>query len=94
MMSKSLKIAHLTCVHKRFDTRIFKKQCISLSKKDNYNVSLIVADGLGSTKHKNINIYDVGLSKNRFNRVFISVQKIYLKALNLDCDIYHLHDPD
>ena len=57
MMSKSLKIAHLTCVHKRFDTRIFKKQCISLSKKDNYNVSLIVADGLGSTKHKNINIY-------------------------------------
>ena len=94
MMSKSLKIAHLTSVHKRFDTRIFKKQCISLSKKDNYNVSLIVADGLGSTKHKNINIYDVGPSKNRFDRIFISVKKIYLKALDLDCDIYHLHDPE
>ena len=94
MTSKPLKIAHLTTVHKRFDTRIFKKQCISLSRKDNYNVSLIVADGLGSTKHKNINIYDVGPSKNRFDRIFISAKKIYLKALDLDCDIYHLHDPE
>lgn len=94
MTSKPLKIAHLTSVHKRFDTRIFKKQCISLSRKDNYDVSLIVADGLGSTKHKNINIYDVGPSKNRFDRIFISAKKIYLKALDLDCDIYHLHDPE
>ncbi len=94
MTSKSLKIAHLTSVHKRFDTRIFKKQCISLSKKNHYNVNLIVADGLGSTKHKNINIYDVGPSKNRFDRIFISAKKLYLKALDLDCDIYHLHDPE
>ncbi len=94
MMSKSLKIAHLTCVHKRFDTRIFKKQCISLSRRDNYNVNIVVADGLGNTKHKNINIYDVGSSKNRFDRMFNSVKKIYLKALDLDCDIYHLHDPE
>ena len=94
MTSKSLKIVHLTSVHKRFDTRIFKKQCISLSRKGHYNVSLIVADGLGSTKHKNINIYDVGPSKNRLDRIFKSAKKIYLKALDLDCDIYHLHDPE
>ena len=80
-MLKSLKIAHLTSVHKRFDSRIFKKQCISLSKKDNYDVCLIVADGLGSASKDNINIYDVGSSKNRFDRVFISVKKIYLKAI-------------
>jgi len=94
MMLKSLKIAHLTSVHKRFDSRIFNKQCISLSKKDNYDVCLIVADGLGSASKDNINIYDVGSSKNRFDRVFISVKKIYLKALDLDCDVYHLHDPE
>jgi len=38
-------ICHITTVHSRFDTRIFLKECISLTKL--YKVFLIVADGLG-----------------------------------------------
>jgi len=37
-------ICHITTVHSRFDTRIFLKECISLTKL--YKVFLIVA-GLG-----------------------------------------------
>jgi len=38
-------ICHITTVHSRFDTRIFLKECISLTKL--YKVFLIVADRLG-----------------------------------------------
>ena len=37
-------ICHLSTVHGRYDTRIFKKQCRSLSEAG-YNVSFIVTDG-------------------------------------------------
>jgi len=44
-MSK-IKNSHLTSVHPRYATRIFIKECTSLAKIDDYNVNLIVADGL------------------------------------------------
>ena len=39
-------ICHMTCVHQRYDTRIFQKECRSLAA-NGYDVSLIVADGKG-----------------------------------------------
>lgn len=90
---KKYKVAHLTSVHPRLDTRIFYKECISLSQKG-YSVSLIVADGKGYELHTGVSILDVGITKGRLSRVIHVPQKIYDKALSINADIYHLHDPE
>jgi hypothetical protein len=53
------KIIHLTSVHPRNDTRIFFKECKSLSV-NGYDVYLVVADGLGNKNDDNVNVVDVG----------------------------------
>ena len=85
-------ICHLTSVHKRYDTRIFIKECKSLSKY--YEVNLVVADGKGDEIKNGINIYDVGKLDGRLNRMFKTTRMIFKKAVELNCDIYHLHDPE
>jgi len=88
------KITHLTSVHPRYDTRIFIKECSSLAKIENYEVSLIVADDKGDELKNNVSIYDVGKLQGRLNRIFKTTKKIFQKAIELDSDIYHLHDPE
>jgi glycosyltransferase involved in cell wall biosynthesis len=89
-----MRICHLTSVHQRFDMRIFIKECSSLAKNDNYDVSLIVSDGLGDEKKNGVRIFDVGKFNGRINRIFKTTGRIFKKAKNLDCDIYHFHDPE
>lgn len=87
-----IKVVSITSAHPRYDTRIFHKICKSLSKK--FDVSLIVADGKGDTVKDDIKIFDVGTSKGRLDRVLNSVKKIFKEAVELNADIYHLHDPE
>lgn len=87
------KVAHLTSVHYRYDTRIFLKQCASLSA-NGFSVSLIVADGRGNECVNNLTIVDVGSSKSRLDRILNAPNKVLLKAIEIDADIYHLHDPE
>ena len=87
-----MKIVHLTSVHPRYDTRIFHKMCCSLTALG--KVYLVCAEGKGNEVIKNVNIIDVGKSKSRILRMINSVNLIYKKAINLDADIYHLHDPE
>ena len=93
ILKTTLKIAHLTSVHSRYDTRIFFKECISLAK-NGYTVSLVVADGNGNEIKNNIAVYDVGASKDRLDRIRKAVGRVLSKALELDADVYHLHDPE
>lgn len=92
-MERKIKVCHITSVHPRFDIRIFIKECMSLVE-NNYDVILIVADGLGDEVVNGVRIYDVGKPKNRLNRILFSTRKVYQKAKSLDCDIYHFHDPE
>lgn len=86
-------ICHITTVHPRYDTRIFLKECISLTKL--YKVFLIVADGLGDEVKNNVHIYDIGLRQSsRLKRARIDSRKAYKKAVKLNCDLYHFHDPE
>lgn len=87
------KIAHLTCVHRRYDTRIFLKQCTSLAA-NGFLVSLIVADGKKDEQKNNIAIFDVGASKGRLDRMRNTPSRILKKAMQIDAEIYHLHDPE
>jgi len=87
------KICHLTSVHPRYDTRIFHKECKTLSN-SGFDVNLIVADGKRDEVVDKIKIYDVGKPKNRKERMFKTTSKIFQKALEVNADIYHFHDPE
>jgi glycosyltransferase involved in cell wall biosynthesis len=88
-----LRAVHLTSAHPRDDIRIFHKQCISLARAG-YSVALVVADGLGSGATSGIEIHDVGPSIGRVDRVLRICRLVFSKAVELDADIYHLHDPE
>jgi hypothetical protein len=92
---KNFKITHLTSAHGRYDTRIFLKMCSSLAKNENYKVSLIVADGKGNETKNNVSVLDVGAKTGgRISRMTKTVIKVFEKAVELNSDIYHLHDPE
>lgn len=86
------KVCILTSVHSPFDIRIFVKEARSLAKAG-YDVSLIaqhdkeeIVDG--------IRILPLSKPKNRIERMTKTVWQTYQKALNIDADIYHFHDPE
>lgn len=87
------KVTHLTSVHPRFDTRVFYRNCKALSDYG-YDVNLIVADGKGEEYVEGVQVFDVGTPQGRLNRVLNSTKKVYHKALELDSDVYHFHDPE
>ncbi len=87
------KICHVTSVHPAFDIRIFHKECVSLQNAG-YDTHLTVL-GVEDTVKNGVKI--VGVKKNYSNRVLrmtASVKSVINRALELDADIYHLHDPE
>ncbi len=87
------KVCHLTTVHQRYDVRIFHKECKSLSRAG-FEVNLIVADGLGDEEKDGIKIWDVGKPSGRKERMLKFGKKALQKALEIDAQIYHFHDPE
>ena len=94
MLKRNFKVIHLTSVHRRYDTRIFIKMCSSLAN-NGFDVLLIVSDGLGDEFKNGVSIVDVG-AKGRaiLSRMTKTVQQLLQKAIELDADFYHLHDPE
>lgn len=90
----SSRIVHLTSVHPRGDIRVFLKICCSIAC-NNYDITLVVADGQGSVLQNGVSIIDVGVNEsNRIKRMTKTVNAVYKKALELDASIYHFHDPE
>ena len=89
------KVVHLTSAHSRSDTRIFLKECSSLSKAG-YEVTLIVADGKGDEIKNDIRIVDVNKDGNqsKLKRILKLPKLVYQAALIADGDVYHFHDPE
>lgn len=86
-------VVHLTSAHPRYDVRIFVKMCRTLT--NNYKVSLVVADGLGDEIKESVSIIDAGArSGGRLSRMTKTVKQVYRKAIELEADLYHLHDPE
>lgn len=87
------KVCHLTSVHSASDGRIFEKECTSLSKAK-YEVYLVAPNARDEIRN---NVSIVGISfenKNRLYRMLFLSRKVYRMALDIDADIYHLHDPE
>lgn len=88
-----MKLTHLTSAHPRFDTRIFHKMCRSLAT-GGQQINLVVADGKGNEVVDSVRIVDAGGSTGRLDRMRNAPARVLAKALALESDLYHLHDPE
>lgn len=87
-------ICHVTSVHDTKDVRIFKKECISLAKENNFAVCL-VGPGVSDEIINNVKIIGCGeRPASRLKRMTSFSGKVIKNALKLNADIYHLHDPE
>lgn len=87
-----IKVCHMTSAHSSEDVRIFCKECTSLANAG-YDV-YEVAGGESHEKNK-VHILGVGgIPGSRLTRMTKGARMVYQKALELDCDIYHFHDPE
>ena len=59
-----------------------------------YDVSLVVADGLGEARDAGVRIVDVGRPAGRAQRMLRTTGRVLERALQLDASIFHLHDPE
>lgn len=87
------RICHLTSVHSRYDARIFLKECRSLASVG-HEVVLVVVDGLPDEVREGVTIIGVEKTKGRAGRMWYSTRSLLEKALSLNADLYHLHDPE
>ena len=89
-----MKICHLTSVHPYMDTRIFIKECRSLSEIKGFSVHFVAPDA-PTTKKDGVNIHGVKKEAGgRFNRMRKTTKNVLHKALEIDADVYHFHDPE
>lgn len=91
MENRKTRVCHFTSAHDAQDDRIYLKECISLEKAG-YDVCL-AAKG-ESREDSGIKTAGCGMAGNRFERIFSFSRKVYKKALGIDADIYHFHDPE
>lgn len=90
-----VKVCHLTSVHPIDDVRIFVKECTSLAA-HGYDVTLIACGDIAFEEVKN-GVKRISLHvpvKNRLHRMLRRSREVYKKAVEVDADIYHFHDPE
>jgi glycosyltransferase involved in cell wall biosynthesis len=88
-----MRIAHLTSAHPRDDVRIRLKECQSLVNAG-HDVTLLVADGLGSEVVQGLSIVDIGRPTGRLQRMLLTPRRMLARARGLQVDVCHLHDPE
>jgi glycosyltransferase involved in cell wall biosynthesis len=86
------KVCVLTSAHPAFDVRIFHKESKALARAG-YEVTLI-AQAKEDGKHEGITLKALPFWKNRTDRIVRGPFAVYQKALEVDADVYHFHDPE
>ncbi|HIZ62473.1 MAG TPA: glycosyltransferase [Candidatus Gemmiger avistercoris] len=87
-----MKVCHMTSAHDSTDVRIFRKECVSLAAAG-YDTYLI-AQG-ESREDRGVHVVGVGPApKGRLQRMTTFARTVYRRALELDADLYHIHDPE
>lgn len=87
-----MKVCHLTSAHPQEDIRIFHKECASLAR-HGYETYQIAC---GKTYEK-FGVYQIGIGDRdvgKLRRIVKTARRVYKKALELDADLYHFHDPE
>lgn len=93
MTFNNIRVCHLTSVHPYHDTRIFYKECGTLAAAG-YDIHLVVPN-ISDKTIQGIHLHGVSApTGNRLTRMVRATWAVYRKALSLDADIYHFHDPE
>ncbi|MBM4760888.1 glycosyltransferase family 4 protein [Bacillus sp. B15-48] len=88
-----MKICHLTSVHSAYDTRIFIKECQSLQRAG-HEVFYVVPN-VPDEEINGVKILGVESdAKGQLARIRKTTKSVFLKALEVDADVYHFHDPE
>ncbi|MEG1663336.1 MAG: glycosyltransferase family 1 protein, partial [Clostridia bacterium] len=89
-----MKVCQVTSVHGRYDGRIFQKISTSLANNE-YDTYLLCLDNKPDEVKNGVKIVSATFHpKNRMDRILNSWKPLYKKALEIDADIYHFHDPE
>lgn len=96
-MSQHLKnkvVCHVTSVHPWDDIRIFKKEATSTAKYA--KLTYLVAANSPDETINGVQVTNVIFPEkySRLKRIFVLKKKVIDKAISLDADVYHLHDPE
>lgn len=92
-MNPAVKVCHFTSVHPWNDIRIFEKECVGLAEAG-FDVHLVSPNAVEGT-HKGVHVHSVvPTSSGRIYRMLKLSKLVYEKALVIDADIYHFHDPE
>lgn len=95
MPDAPMKIVHLSSAHPDRDVRIFLKECCSLASRFPEAEVHLVLSGVEERKEANVYIHSVpAKTGSRLRRMWYTVNQVYRKGLELDGDLYHLHDPE
>lgn len=86
------KVCHLTSVHPATDIRIFHKECATLAA-SGYDVTLVAPEATGEKLH---GVSTVPLRRRRWRpaRMLLSTWDTFVRAREVDADLYHFHDPE
>ncbi len=87
------KICHISINHPRYDQRIVEKECLSL-KMAGYDVYVIANDNLDDEVYKGIKIISIDMPLGTKLKRFKAIKRALTVALDLNADIYHIHEPD
>jgi glycosyltransferase involved in cell wall biosynthesis len=83
----------MTSAHPAEDVRIFHKECVTLANAG-FQVFLVAANAQEAVV-KGVQIVSANVPPSgRFSRMLNTSKAVYKKAISLDADIYHFHDPE
>lgn len=86
------KVCHMTSAHPAGDVRIFHKECVSLARAG-YDVYLVQRGESG--EEQGVHLVGIGeIPPGRIARMTKGAKAVYEKALEVDADLYHFHDPE
>lgn len=95
MVSGSVKIAHMTSVHPRADTRIRLKEVATLAERLDADVRLYVQDGLGDESDVGgYRIIDTGAPLRRVPRMVKGCWRMVSIVRRARPAVAHFHDPE
>ena len=86
------RICMITSVHKHDDIRIYHKEAKAL-KKAGYDVTVLCQDYQGNDE-SGVHFCRIALPPSRVKRIAQAWQLMAQKAMELNCQIYHIHDPE